>query len=137
VKYNLANPAESKQAREYLTELITKRARVEIKKIIRKRSLNQNNYLHLLLGYFGQHFGYTLEESKLIYKELNAGTYAYEKNGYTFLKSSAVLDTAQMTRTIDIFRERSKDMGLPLPAATDQDWLRQIENEIERSGQYV
>jgi N-formylglutamate amidohydrolase len=124
---------EKKQAMSLFMRLVNTKKLVEVKQYRAGRSLRQNAYLHLLIGYFGQHFGYTLEEAKQIYKEINRGIYVYEKKGRTFWRSSAELDTAEMTQTIDQFREKSKENGCPLPAATDQGWLREIENEIERS----
>lgn len=125
----------------YLVQLTSKKNIVEVKKISPKRSLSQNSYLHLLLGAFGQHFGYTLEEAKIIYKDLNTGMYKYDKEvrgkKHTFYRSSADLDKAEMTKSIDILREWSDRAGYPLPTATDQGWLMQIENEIERSKYYL
>ena len=134
MKYNLAEPAEAKGAKKYLDLLISRGNMAEVKKVSPTRSLNQNNYLHLLLAAFGQHFGYTLDEAKLIYKEINKEIYGYEKKGRQFFRSSADLSTDEMTVTIDRFRERSAEEGCPLPLATDQGWLRSIENEMERSG---
>lgn len=137
MKYDLSIQAEAKGAKEYL-ELLIKRGNVaEVKKVNPARSLNQNNYLHLLLGAFGSHFGYTLEEAKLVYKDINSEIYAYEKKGRKFFRSSADLDKAEMTITIDRLREKSAEQGCPLPAATDQGWLRSIENEIERTKGYL
>ena len=51
MKYNLQNSEERKEAIEYLDKLISKHAVVEIKQKHHSRSLNQNSYLHLLLGY--------------------------------------------------------------------------------------
>lgn len=137
MKFNTAIPFEKKAAMSYFMGLVNTKKVIEVKKINPNRTLRQNSYLHLLIGYFGQHFGYTMEEAKQIYKEINTTTYRYEKKGRIFWKSSAELDTAEMTKTIDLFREKSKEAGCPLPAATDQAWLRQIENEIERSRYYL
>lgn len=137
MKFNTRLPGERKAAMSYFMKLANTKKLIEVKQYRAGRSLRQNAYLHLLIGYFGQHFGYTMEEAKQIYKEINRGIYAYEKRGRTFWRSSAELDTAEMTQTIDLFREKSKENGCPLPAATDQEWLRQIENEIERSQYYL
>ncbi len=137
MKYNLQSPTECLEAKKQLLFLIEQKKQVEIKIIRPRRSLAQNNYLHLLLGAFGQHFGYTMPESKLIYKSISSDVYVYEKNSYRFWKSSAELDSADMTKTIDKFRELSAEMGYELPLATDIEWLRSIENEIERSKAYL
>lgn len=137
MKYNLAVQGEADKAFEYLTELVGKEAIAEVVKISPKRSLNQNAYLHLLLSAFGAHFGYSLEEAKQIYKKLNHGVYSYEKNNRRFERSSADLTKEEMAKTIDLFMQKSAQQGYQLPPATDQAWLREVENEIERSKYYL
>lgn len=133
MKYNTGVERERNEAFEYLTRLSAKDSIVEVKKISPKRSLRQNSYLHLLLGAFGNHFGYTLEEAKIIYKEVNKSIYAYTKNNRTFFRSSADLSVDEMKQTIDNFRQKSAEQGCELPLATDQNWLMSIENMIEQS----
>lgn len=143
MKFNLKSKVEAGNAFRHLADLAEKEQLVEVKKISPKRSLNQNSYLHLLLGAFGQHFGYTLEEAKTIYKTLpgNEDIYVYKKEvrgkEHTFLRSSANLSKEEMAKSIDTLHEWSKKGGYPLPPATDQEWLRQIENEVERAGYYL
>lgn len=141
MKYNLANNAEAGKALAYLLDLTRDGKIVDLKKVSPKRSLNQNSYLHLLLGAFGVYFGYTLEEAKLIYKQLNADIYEYTKDvrgkTHTFWRSSADLTVDEMTKSIEVLREWSKKAGYPLPAATDQGWLRAIENDIEMNQKYL
>lgn len=137
MKYNTKIPQEAQQAKERLDYLIEKEVLVEVIKVSPRRSLNQNNYLHLLIGAFGSHFGYSLEEAKIIYKELNPSVYKYDKKGRTFWKSSADLTKEEMAKTIDNFMKISAEHYYPLPPATDQEWLRQIENDIEKSKHYL
>jgi hypothetical protein len=143
MKYDLANGRDAGEAFNYLLTLAQEKKKVEIKKMIPRRSLNQNSYLHLLLGIFGQHFGYTIEESKTIYKTLpgNKDIYVYtkEQRGKTwqFLRSSADLNTAEMTKSIEIFREWSNKGGLYLPEANEEEKLRYYENLIEQNQHYL
>jgi hypothetical protein len=137
MKFNLKNAGEVERARAYLELLIEKQSLAEVIKVSPRRSLNQNSYLHLLLNAFGLHFGYTSEEAKLIYKELNKNVYAYDKRGRTFYRSSADLTKEEMAQTIDRFRDASAAQGYPLPLATDQGWLREIENAIEQAKYYL
>lgn len=137
MKYNLSVEVERTAAFEYLTDLVGKDALVELKKISPARTLNQNSYLHLIIAAFGVHFGYTLEEAKVIYKEINKSIYQYEKKGRKFLRSSADLSKEEMAKSIDCFMQRSAEQGFPLPLATNQEWLRQIANEVERSKYYL
>jgi hypothetical protein len=141
MKYNTAIPKEAQDAFTYLLKLTEQKTIVEVKKVSPKRTLNQNSYLHLLLGAFGQNFGYTIEEAKLIYKDLNAGIYKYDKEvrgkNHTFYRSSADITKEEMAKSIDTLHEWSKRAGYPLPPATDQEWLRQIENDIEHNQYYL
>lgn len=133
MRYNLANKPELDQAFEYITKLTGQEAIVNITKVNPKRTLNQNNYLHLLLGAFGDHFGYTLEEAKEIFKDISKDIFYYEKKGRTFKRSSADLDTKELTIAIDRFMAKSAEAGCPLPIATNEEWLRSIENTMEGS----
>lgn len=131
MKFNLAIDAQATEALEYLTALVTKGSIAEVKKVSPKRTLNQNSYLHLIIGYFGLHFGYNLEEAKFIYKQINQSIYRYRKKDRTFWRSSADLTKEEMAKSIDKFMEKSKEFGCPLPLATNEAWLREIENAIE------
>jgi hypothetical protein len=133
MKYRMADSVQNKAARNRLYYLASKKRVVEIKEIRPKRTLAQNSYLHLIVAYFGVHFGYSLEEAKQLYKELNRDIYFYKKKKRTFIRSSADLNKEEMARSIDNFMLKSAEAGCPLPLATDQDWLLEIENEIERS----
>lgn len=130
MKFNLDNVTEAEEAFSYLTDLVGKHAIAEVKKISPTRTLNQNSYLHLIIGAFGNHFGYTAEEAKLVYKYLNADIYRYKRKSLTFWRSSADLSKDEMTTTIDKFRQASAKQGYELPLALDQEWLRRLENEV-------
>lgn len=137
MKFNLANKNEAQSARSRLAYLAGRHSIIEIRRIQPRRTLPQNSYLHLIITAFGNHFGYSLEEAKQIYKELNSAIYCYKKKGRTFWRSSAELSKEEMAASIDNLMRRSADAGYPLPLATDQGWLREIENEIERSRYYI
>jgi hypothetical protein len=99
-------------------------------------------YLHLLLGAFGAHFGYTLEEAKLIYKQLNKEVYCTKsKSGEdvgVLAQQRGSRPRRKWPKSIDHPHAMVRaEHGYKLPPATDQEWLRQIENEIERSGYYL
>lgn len=137
MKYTTANKTEAQAAQEYLKRLVADKRTVEIKRVSQRRTLPQNNYLHLLLGAFGAHFGYTLAEAKMYYKQLNQDIYRYEKKGHEFFKSSADLTSEEMKRSIDKLRQYSADAGFDLPLATDQAWLQSLENLIEQNRSYL
>lgn len=137
MKYNLTKTQEAIEAQAYLKTLLDKKCLVEIKRISPRRSLNQNNYLHLLLGAYGLEVGLSVSEAKSDYKRANADLYLYKKNGHVYWRSSADLTKEQMAKSIDHFIQDCAAIGIQLPLATDQEWLRQIENEIERAKYYM
>lgn len=138
MKYNTAIPEEKKAALSYAMKLINKKQIVSITKVSPKRTLAQNNYLHLIIAYFGLETGYLPHEAKTVFKrEANPDIFVYEKNGTKFLKSSADLTKEEMAKAIDRFIIFAAEQNVDIPPATDPEWLRQIENEIERSRYYL
>lgn len=134
----MADLTEAEAAFEYLTKLGGREVVAEVKEVKPGRSLKQNAYLHLLLGYLGMEIGEPMDAVKEMYKMVNKNIYyrQHEVFGVKFKapRSSADLDIKEMTDSIDHFREWSKKNGYPLPAATDQEWLRSIENKMEETG---
>ena len=63
--FNLSNHYEIPKFKEYVNKLFSERAVVEVKKKLPNRTLAQNSYLHLLLGYFGSEYGCSLDEAKI------------------------------------------------------------------------
>ncbi len=137
MRFNTAIKSEKKDALSFAMSAINRKKMVEIKIVRPRRSLSQNAYLHLIIGYFGSHFGYTMDEAKQVYKEVNSNIYRYEKKGRVFWRSSAELDKEEMAKSIDQFMQKSAENGCTLPPATDQEWLRSIENQIEASSWYL
>lgn len=134
MKYNLSIPDQRAKFVQYAKHLTENKKYVELKVIRKRRSLAQNNYLHLILAWWGLEYGYTLEESKHIYKKLCCAWYEYEKNGETFYKKSSELNTKQMTETISYFRDWSAQNGLYLPSPNEQEQLESIQNQLDIYG---
>lgn len=143
MKYNLSLSHDIAEAQRLLAQLTVDKKVVEIKEVKPRRSLPQNSYLHLLLGAFGSHFGYSMDEAKGIYKRLPGNRDIYIKqfdhNGvkFEYERSSAKLDKDEMRKSIDTLREWSDRMGYPLPTSEDKDWLMRIENEVEKHQRYL
>ncbi len=84
-----------------------------------------------------------MEQSKALYKRLPSNKDLYiqnfEQNGvkFEYERSSAKLDKAEMTKSIETLREWSAKMGYPLPTATDEAWLQSLENTIEQHERYL
>lgn len=143
--YDLSNPWEVQNLREYLNKLIHKGGMVEVRRKAPQRSLNQNRYLHLILGFFGSEYGLSLDEVKVdIFKrECNRDLFEREatnKKGRTvkYLRSSAELNSAEMTLAIERFRNWSASVaGIYLPSPNEQQFLAYCEQEIERNREYL
>ena len=98
------------------------------------RTIKQNKYLHVILSYFGSELGYTLPESKTLFKTLNKEIFHYEKNKCNFVKSSADVTKVELTKSIDLFRRWSNDnAGLYIPEANEKEFLTQIEIQTSQN----
>lgn len=143
--YNLTNEYEVPKFQEKVAKLLSDGATVELKKIPPKRSLAQNNYLHLLLGYFGSEYGLSIEEVKLdIFKrtcnaDLFKRAHANKKGiRVEFLRSTAELSTAEMTTAIERFRNWSVAVaGIYLPSANEQEFLIHCKQVIEENKEFI
>ena len=130
--YDGGNELQAIQARMRLEKLIKDGKVFELTEKKPKRSLPQNAYLHVLLGYFAAQTGNTLEwVKKEYYKKLvNPTTFIRTKEDrfmgvVKYLRSSADLDTAEMTTTIDRFRNWSaSEVGIYLPAPDEERLLQ-------------
>ena len=143
--YNLNNPWEVQNLKDYLDSLIKKGGMVELKRKSPLRSLAQNRYLFLCLGYFASEFGYSVEEVKqdIFKRKVNPEIFIRErenKRGETvkYLRSSAELTTAEMTTAVERFRNYSSAVaGLYIPAPNEQQFLQYVEQELERYKEYA
>lgn len=111
MQYDGNNPLHVEQARTRLEQLIKNKKVFELTEKKPKRGLSQNRYLHTILGFFACETGNTLEWVKQQYfkKLVNPAMFIREKEDkylgtIKVLRSSADLDTAEMTTAIERFR---------------------------------
>lgn len=110
-----------------------------------RRSLPQNKYLHVILAYFGTQTGNTLEWVKQQYykKLVNPDLFIREKEDkylgrIKVLRSSADLDTAEMSLSIERFRNwAAQEAGIYIPSADEAILIQQMEIEIERNKEFL
>jgi len=134
-----------KRSLTYLQHLFDKEKRFEIVEKRNKRTLSQNNYLHLLLTWFAIETGNTVEYVKLEYfkKLCNADIFVTDKSdrflgSVQVIVSTSGIDTKQMTVAIDRFRNwSSAEAGIYLPEANEEEFLRNIQVEMERQRQWL
>ena len=144
--YNANNELDIWKARKRLEWLIMNRKRFELTEKRPRRTLSQNNYLHLALSYYALEMGEEMEYVKqYIFKQIVCShIFKYDrinrKTGEIRLayKSTANLDTKELTDAIECFRNHaSKDLGIYIPEPSDLALIDQMENEINRNKQYL
>ena len=116
----------------YFSKLLEDGAKIELKKIAKRRTLNQNSYLHAVLTLYATEWGWTMEEAKTYIKRTLG--YTYVKNGELFLTSTSGMNTKELTEFIDRFRNLSASQGFYVPSSDEigQNW-EYFAREIERS----
>ena len=145
MKYDLSKSIDRERFKRRCNELFEKRSFVELKDKS-SRTLSQNKYLHLIIGYLASEVGVSHEYAKSEY-------YKKAANGEIFirtmtdpvtgretqtLRSSSGLTVEEMSITIDRFRDWSSAVaGIYLPEAREEQFLREIEIEIQRNNKYL
>lgn len=138
--YDLNTDIDRERLRRRVEALLAKRVVVELSEHKPRRSLSQNNYLHLLLGEFSMQTGNRMEYVKREYfkRECNAELFVRSevdkltKKEVTVLRSSRDLDTVEMTTAIERFRNWAAEVaGIDLPDAEDRAWLDYIGREMQ------
>lgn len=144
--YNPKIELDKVRAKERLEWLISKEKRFELTEKRERRSISQNNYLHLILSWYAVEYGETLEYvkqevfKKQINNEIFKTEYINRKTGEYRVdwKSTSELNTKEMTTAIDRFRNyASKEAGIYLPEPKDLAMLNHIETEITKYKTYI
>jgi hypothetical protein len=143
--YNTSNPLDKANFLLRANKLAESGKIVELTEKKPRRSLPQNKYLHVILAYFGTQTGNTLEWVKQQYykKLVNPDLFIREKEDkylgkIKVLRSSADLDTAEMSLSIERFRNwAAQEAGIYIPSADEAILIQQMEVEIERSKEFL
>lgn len=143
--FNLNNPHEVEKFKQCVNKLYLKKGVIEVKEKRLRRTIRQNSYLHLLLGYFGSEYGMSLEQVKIDFfkRECNKDLFVKKsknKKGekIEILKSSADLTTEEMSLAITRFRNWSSSVaGIYLPSADDLEFLIYAQQCIEKDREYI
>lgn len=143
--YNLSSPLDKANFLLRAKKLADSGVIVDLTEKKPRRSLPQNKYLHVILAYFGTQTGNTLEWVKQqYYKKLaNPDLFIQEKEDkylgrIKVLRSSADLDTAEMSLSIERFRNwAAQEAGIYIPSADEAILIQQMEIEIERNKEFL
>lgn len=143
--FDLSNPLDKANFLLRVKKLAESGKIVELTEKKPKRSLPQNKYLHVILAYFGTQTGNTLEWVKQQYykKLVNPDLFIREKEDkylgkIKVLRSSADLDTAEMSLSVDRFRNwAAQEAGIYIPSADEAILIQQMEICIEKNKEYI
>jgi hypothetical protein len=142
---DLSNPLDVEKIKTRVDFLIKKKKVVDLTEKKPQRSIQQNRYLHVILGYFGCQTGDTLEYVKREYFKIlvNPKLFIIEKQDkflgkIKILRSSSDLNTEEMTTAIERFRNWSAgEAGVYLPSPEDSLQVQQMEIEIEHNKRFI
>ena len=146
MKYDVSNPLHREQARERLEALLGKgHGIIELSEVKPRRSIKQNKYLHLLLGFFASEYGETIDYVKEQYFKLaaNRSIFVRERDDklagrVSYLRSTRNLDKGEMQIAIERFRNWSSiNAGIYLPSADEHRLLELAEIEISRNKNFL
>jgi hypothetical protein len=133
MKLDLSIQYDKSKAQHYFNQLLEKGAKIELKELKPKRTIQQNKYLHVCITIFANETGYTIEEAKTLLKRTFGRFMLYEKKGDKYLRSTADLDTREESEFIDFIRTfASQEAGIYIP--TSEEYLRDqfaIDKSIE------
>lgn len=143
--FDLNNSYDVEKFRKRVAVLLDKGCQVELKEKKPLRTLSQNAYAHVLIGYFASEFGLSMESVKYdIFKKLcNADLFICKKKNkrgqeIEYIRSSSDLDTEEFSLAIDRFRNWSASVaGLYLPNANEEDALFYAQQQIEKNGEFI
>jgi len=110
----------------------------------RQRTLNQNSYLHIVLGVVAMETGNGLEFVKQEYfkRLVNPSLFvSVREDKYcgkvSVLRSSADLTTEEMSLAIDRFKRWASENGIYVPDADEEDLLKAAEIQMGRMRQWI
>ena len=146
MKYDISNSLHREQARKRLEALLSKEhGIIELSEVKPQRSIKQNKYLHLLLGFFASEYGETIDYVKEQYFKLaaNRSIFVRERNDklagrVSYLRSTRDLDKGEMQVAIERFRKWSSiNAGIYLPSADEHRLLELAGIEISRNKNFL
>lgn len=143
--YDLANPLDQQRFKTRCNHLYKQGGVVELTAKKGRRTISQNSYLHLILGWFAIETGNTLDFVKKEYfkRHINPNIFVVEiEDKYLgklkVLRSSRDLTSAEMTTAIERFRNwASAEAGVYLPSPDEKSLLQYIEKESSRYKEYL
>lgn len=142
--YNLASELDRQKFQARTEALLKKEAVVSLEERT-CRSLNQNAYLHLLIGLVAMEVGTTLEDAKTEYFKRLCNADLFEQKFHdplqnkerVTLRSTASLTKEEMSTAIDRFKMWASLNEIYMPEPGDASLLAQIRCEMEKQRIYL
>nr|WP_320058813.1 hypothetical protein [uncultured Bacteroides sp.] len=143
--YNTVNEYEAQKLREDTERAIKNQDVVEQTKKRLSRTLKQNAYLHLIIGWFACEYGCSIDEVKVDFYKRTCNKAIYERTRVnkqgkevTYLRSSKDLDTEEMALSITRFRNWSSAIAsIYLPSADEREFLLHVKQVIEYNKEFI
>lgn len=142
-RYKCSDPRDYLAALDFINQAKEQGFDIELKRYYKKRTNPQNAFLHLALSYFAHCYGCTLLEAKEIYFKQYACREIFlvettDKNGRNvkFFRSTADLNTVEMSNAINNFMAYASCNGIEIPQPNDELGLRYVERQIEKTAAY-
>lgn len=139
-RYDLRDPRDYLAALDFLNLSKEKGIEIELKKYYPKRSNKQNKYYHFVCAYFAHEYGCTEYEAENVYMKQFAAPHIFEvenvdKGGRKihYYRSSADLNTAEMSSAIKNFTAYAECNGIIIPYEDDDLGRRYCEQQLEKS----
>lgn len=138
--YDLKNDFDKKRLLTKIDFFCKRNATIEVVEKKKRRTLRQNNYLHVILGCFAIETGNTLEYVKTEYFKRFCNPELFVRVEFDELlhkkverlRSSRDLDTGEMTTAIERFRNwAAAEAGIDLPSPDEAEWIGFIERDMQ------
>lgn len=143
--YDLGSPLQAENFMARARRLAGRGAVVELTER-RARTLSQNSYVHVIIGYFAAVTGNTAEWVKREYFKRACNGALFERRRVdrllgrevTYLRSTSELGAEEMSVAIDRFRDWSaREAGVYLPSADERGMVAEADAEARRAGRWV
>ena len=143
--YNLKDPMDVERFNKYVERLLKGGEVVDLKKKEVGRTLKQNSYVHLIIGYFASQYGCGFDEAKIDFYKRAANRDLFERKEVnakgvevTYLRSSADLTEEEMSLSIDRFRYWSASVAsIYLPTKEDSEMQAYAMREIGNVKEFI
>ena len=142
-RFSPSDPRDMLEILDFINKAKEQGFDIVLSKYYKKRSNLQNRYLHLALGYFAHCYGCSLTEAKEIYLKKYAcpdiflvETTDKEGNPVSYYRSTASLNTVEMSNAISNFIAYASVNGIDIPAPDDELGIRFCERQVEKTTIY-